>query len=90
VVVADDIDVDRILAETIHDLRSAMTASQKNYDYRPLSNLAMAIVKCLDTWAARHPVTPAQLAQLALQMSTTPEDFQDELFKAWRLGNGGN
>jgi len=89
VVVADDIDVDQILAETIMDLRSAMTASQKNYDYRPLSNLAMAIFKALDTWAARHPLTPAALAKMAIEMNTSPYEFQDELLKQWNLHHGG-
>jgi len=89
VVDPDSIDVDRILAETIHDLRAAMGASQKNYDYRPLSNLAMAIFKALDTWERRHPLTPAALAKMAIEMNTSPYEFQDELLKQWNLHHGG-
>jgi len=85
----DTIDVDLILAATIMDLRAAMVATQKNYDYRPLSNLAMAIFKALDTWAARHPVTPAALAKMAIEMNTSPYEFQDELLKQWNLHHGG-
>ena len=85
----DTIDVDLILAATIMDLRAAMVATQKNYDYRPLSNLAMAIFKALDTWAARHPLTPAALAKMAIEMNTSPYEFQDELLKQWNLHHGG-
>ncbi len=86
----DSIDVDVILAETIMDLRAAMTAAQRTNDYRPVSNIAGAIVKCLEVWERRHPASPAALAKLALEMNTTPEEFQYALAEQWRLINNGN
>ena len=86
----DSIDIDRILAETIMDLRAAITATQKVNDYRPISNLAMAVFRGIEAWERRHPLTPADLARLAIEMNTSPEDFQRELMEQWRLNNGND
>jgi len=83
-------DIDQILAETIADLRSAMTATQKNYDFRPLSNLAMAVLKCLEAWERRHPASPAALAMLAIEMGMKPRVFMEAVAEAWRLNSNGD
>lgn len=87
--VAGPPDVDLILAETIADLRTAMDASLKNFDYRPIPNLATSIVKTLEAWEKRHPASPAALAQLAIEMGMKPRVFMEAVVEAWRLNSNG-
>ncbi len=83
-------DVDLILAETIADLRRGLALAIRHQETRTLPNLATAIVKVLEAWERRHPATPAALAMLAIEMNTSPEDFQRELMEQWRLNNGND
>jgi len=81
--------VDDILAETLHNLRAAMDASLKNFDYRPVPNLATSIVKTLEAWERRHPASPAALAMLAVEMGLKPRQFMEAVVEQWRLKGGG-
>jgi len=82
--------VDDILAETLHNLRAAMDATLKNFDYRPVPNLATSIVKTLEAWERRHPASPAALAMLAVEMGMKPRQFMESVVEAWRLNSNGD
>jgi hypothetical protein len=56
-------------------------------DYRPVAQLAQALIKALETWDRRHPMTAADLADLAVQMKVRPEQFIEALSAAWGVSN---
>ncbi len=76
-------DVDAVLMTTISNLSRAIAASMAGRDYRPVAQLAQALVKSLETWDKRHPLTAADLADLAVQMKVRPEQFIEALSQAW-------
>jgi hypothetical protein len=49
--------------------------------------LAQALIKALETWDKRHPLTAADLADLAVQMKVRPEQFIEALSQAWGVSN---
>ncbi len=80
-------DVDAVLMTTIANLSRAIAASMASRDYRPVAQLAQALVKSLETWDKRHPLTAADLADLAVQMKVRPEAFIEALSQAWGLSD---
>jgi len=76
-------DVDAVLMTTIANLSRAIAASMAGRDYRPVAQLAQALVKSLETWDKRHPLTAADLADLAVAMKVRPEQFIEALSAAW-------
>jgi hypothetical protein len=68
---------------TISNLSRAIAASMAGRDFRPVAQLAQALVKSLETWDRRHPLTAADLADLAVQMKIRPQDFIEALGEAW-------
>ena len=76
-------DVDMVLMTTISNLSRAIAASMAGRDYRPVAQLAQALVKALETWDRRHPIDAAGLADLAVQMKVRPEQFIEALSQAW-------
>ena len=80
-------DVDMVLMVTISNLSRAIAASMAGRDYRPVAQLAQALVKSLETWDRRHPLTAADLADLAVQMKIRPEVFVKALGEAWGLSD---
>ena len=80
-------DVDMVLMTTIANLSRAIAASMASRDYRPVAQLAQALVKSLETWDKRHPLTAADLADLAVQMKVRPEAFIEALSQAWGLSD---
>ena len=80
-------DVDAVLMTTISNLSRAIAASMAGRDYRPVAQLAQALVKALETWDKRHPLTAADLADLAVAMRVKPQDFIEALSAAWGVSN---
>ncbi len=80
-------DVDMVLMTTISNLSRAIAASMAGKDYRPVAQLAQALVKSLETWDKRHPMTAADLADLAVAMKVRPEVFVKALGEAWGLSD---
>ncbi len=80
-------DVDMVLMTTISNLSRAIAASMAGRDYRPVAQLAQALVKALETWDRRHPIDAAGLADLAVQMKVRPEQFIEALSAAWGVSN---
>ncbi len=80
-------DVDMVLMVTISNLSRAIAASMAGRDYRPVAQLAQALVKSLETWDKRHPLTAADLADLAVAMKIRPEVFVKALGEAWGLSD---
>jgi hypothetical protein len=80
-------DVDAVLMTTIANLSRAIAASMAGRDYRPVAQLAQALVKALETWDKRHPMTAADLADLAVAMKIRPEVFVKALGEAWGLSD---
>ncbi len=80
-------DVDAVLMTTISNLSRAIAASMAGRDYRPVAQLAQALVKALETWDKRHPIDAAGLADLAVQMKVRPEAFIEALSAAWGVSN---
>ena len=80
-------DVDMVLMTTISNLSRAVAASMAGRDYRPVAQLAQALIKALETWDKRHPLTAADLADLAVQMKVRPEAFIEALSQAWGLSD---
>ncbi len=80
-------DVDAVLMTTISNLSRAIAASMAGRDYRPVAQLAQALVKSLETWDKRHPLTAADLADLAVAMKVRPEAFIEALSAAWGVSN---
>jgi len=80
-------DVDAVLMTTISNLSRAIAASMAGRDYRPVAQLAQALIKALETWDKRHPLTAADLADLAVQMKVRPEAFIEALSAAWGVSN---
>lgn len=80
-------DVDAVLMVTISNLSRAIAASMAGRDYRPVAQLAQALVKSLETWDKRHPLTAADLADLAVAMKIRPEVFVKALGEAWGVSN---
>ncbi len=76
-------DVDMVLMTTISNLSRAIAASMAGRDYRPVAQLAQALVKSLETWDKRHPLSAADLADLAVAMRIKPQDFIEALSAAW-------
>jgi hypothetical protein len=72
---------------TIANLSRAIAASMAGRDYRPVAQLAQALVKALETWDKRHPMTAADLADLAVAMKIRPEVFVKALGEAWGLSD---
>jgi hypothetical protein len=72
-----------VLMTTISNLSRAIAASMAGRDYRPVAQLAQALVKALETWDRRHPIDAAGLADLAVQMKVRPEQFIEALSQAW-------
>jgi hypothetical protein len=79
--------VDLVLMTTISNLSRAIAASMAGRDYRPVAQLAQALVKSLETWDKRHPLTAADLADLAVAMKIRPEVFVKALGEAWGLSD---
>jgi hypothetical protein len=79
--------VDAVLMTTISNLSRAIAASMAGRDYRPVAQLAQALVKALETWDKRHPIDAAGLADLAVQMKVRPEAFIEALSAAWGVSN---
>jgi hypothetical protein len=75
--------VDLVLMTTISNLSRAIAASMAGRDYRPVAQLAQALIKALETWDKRHPLTAADLADLAVAMRVKPQDFIEALSQAW-------
>ena len=80
-------DVDMVLMTTISNLSRAVAASMAGRDYRPVAQLAQALIKALETWDKRHPMTAADLADLAVAMRVKPQDFIEALSAAWGVSN---
>ena len=80
-------DVDLVLMVTISNLSRAVAASMAGRDYRPVAQLAQALIKALETWDKRHPMTAADLADLAVAMRVKPQDFIEALGEAWGVSN---
>ena len=80
-------DVDAVLMVTISNLSRAIAASMAGRDYRPVAQLAQALIKALETWDKRHPMTAADLADLAVAMRVKPQDFIEALGEAWGVSN---
>jgi len=80
-------DVDMVLMTTISNLSRAVAASMAGRDYRPVAQLAQALIKALETWDKRHPMTAADLADLAVAMRVKPQDFIEALGEAWGVSN---
>ena len=80
-------DVDAVLMVTISNLSRAVAASMAGRDYRPIAQLSQALVKALEMWDRRHPLTAADLADLAVQMKIRPQDFIEALGEAWGVSN---
>jgi hypothetical protein len=80
-------DVDMVLMTTISNLSRAIAASMAGRDYRPVAQLAQALIKALETWDKRHPLTAADLADLAVAMRIKPQDFIEALSAAWGVSN---
>ncbi len=80
-------DVDMVLMTTISNLSRAIAASMAGRDYRPVAQLAQALVKSLETWDRRHPIDAAGLADLAVQMKVRPEAFIEALSAAWGVSD---
>ena len=80
-------DVDAVLMVTISNLSRAIAASMAGRDYRPVAQLSQALVKALEVWDKRHPLTAADLADLAVAMKIRPEVFVKALGEAWGLSD---
>ncbi len=80
-------DVDAVLMTTISNLSRAIAASMAGRDFRPVAQLAQALIKALETWDKRHPLSAADLADLAVAMRVKPQDFIEALGEAWGVSN---
>ena len=80
-------DVDMVLMTTISNLSRAIAASMAGRDFRPVAQLAQALIKALETWDKRHPLSAADLADLAVAMRVKPQDFIEALGEAWGVSN---
>jgi len=80
-------DVDAVLMVTISNLSRAIAASMAGRDYRPIAQLSQSLIKALETWDKRHPMTATDLADLAVAMRVKPQDFIEALSAAWGVSN---